>query len=531
MKVLTAAQMREVDRLSTERFGIPGLQLMENAGNRVVEFLEQNFREPRRSCVFVVSGKGNNGGDGLVVARLLQERGVRPVAVLCGDPNEVRGDASANLDRYRRSGGELILATNASEWAPMKTRLAQADIIVDALLGTGLRGPVEGWLADVVADLNAVGKKSRIIAVDIPSGLSADSGEVAGPAVDAEATVTFTAPKIGELLYPASSRVGHLEVVSIGSPRALIDECSDSNLRWLEPAEFLGLRFRRKADANKGNFGHALVTAGSVGKSGAAVMAGWAALRAGAGLVTVAAPDDCVPVIGAHTPEMMTEPLASTEAGTLGLRSLEYNVFTNILRGKSILAMGPGLTTYAETQQFVRNVVRDSGIPLVLDADGLNAFAGRSAELAGHSAPEMVITPHPGEMARLLGTSISQVQANRLEVARKGAVDWKTAVVLKGHQTVIASPDGRAWINSTGNPGMAKAGSGDVLTGMLAGILAQHGSSNWYDGICLAVYLHGLAGDIAAREIGEISMMATDLISAIPRAYAHLLAELDHVER
>ena len=527
MKILTAAQMREVDRLSTQRFGIPSLQLMENAGARVVEYLAANFPALDRRRIVVVCGKGNNGGDGFVVARLLGERGARPVAILCGDPAAMRGDAAVNHERYVKSGGALFVALDAKEWVAARNQLDHAGIIVDAIFGTGFRGPVEGWLADAIASINAQRGRAAIVAVDIPSGVSADTGEVSGPAIEADATVTFTAPKMGQVLAPASGKVGRLIVAAIGSPRELIEECSDSRVRWLETGEFASLRFRRRADSNKGNFGHALIVAGSLGKTGAAVMAGWAALRAGAGLVTVATPDVCVPVVAAHVPEMMTEPLAASEAGTISLRSLEYNYFSNLLRGKSVLAIGPGLTTHAETQQFVRAVVKDSAVPLVVDADALNAYAGRGAELAEYSAANIAITPHPGEMARLVNSPVADVQRDRLNVAQKAAADWKTTVVLKGYQTVIAAPDGRAWINSTGNPGMAKAGSGDVLTGMLAGILAQHGHTDWNLATCLGVYLHGLAGDIAAEKFGETSLMATDLIHAIPRAFAHLATERD----
>ncbi|HXW17727.1 MAG TPA: NAD(P)H-hydrate dehydratase, partial [Candidatus Acidoferrales bacterium] len=315
---------------------------------------------------------------------------------------------------------------------------------------------------------------------------------------------------------------------SIGSPRALIDECSDSQIRWLEPAEVSNLEFHRRPDANKGNFGHALIVAGSIGKTGAAVMSGWAALRAGAGLATVATPEPCLPIVAAQIPEIMTEPLAATHAGTISATALDHDYFAKLLHGKTVLAMGPGISTQAETQEFVHRVVRDTPAPTVLDADGINAFAGHRAELAKHRCSELVLTPHPGEMARLIDSTPADVQKQRIEIAQTAAAGFKATVVLKGHQTVIARPDGSTWINSTGNPGMAKGGTGDVLTGMLAGILAQHGRTNWTEAVCLAVYLHGLAGDLAAREIGEIPLMATDVIRGIPRAYENLLAELQH---
>ncbi|MGA8266783.1 MAG: NAD(P)H-hydrate dehydratase, partial [Candidatus Acidiferrales bacterium] len=528
MKVLTAAQMREVDRLSAERYSISGLQLMENAAAGVVDYLEKNSANLDHLAIVVVCGKGNNGGDGFAIARLLRARGGRPVAILCAGPEEVRGDAGVNLDRYRRAGGEIAFARAPGDWPDAKKILLRADIVLDALFGTGLRGSVEGWLGGVIDDINSRRDVARIVAVDIPSGLSADVGEVAGPAVDAHVTITFTAPKIGQLLHPASQKVGRLVVVPIGSPRALVEECSDSKVRWLEPGEISEIDLNRRADVNKGDFGHALVVAGSVGKTGAAVMAGWAALRSGAGLVTVATPEPCLPIVSGQVPEMMTEPLAATDFGSISASSLENNRFAGLLRGKAIAAIGPGLSTGADTQQFIRAVVRENPIPTVLDADGLNALAGHRAELAAHKCESLVITPHPGEMARLIASSVADVQRCRIDVAKAAATEFKATVVLKGHETVIASPEGDVWVNSTGNPGMAKGGTGDVLTGMLAGILAQHGRQNRTSAVCLAVYLHGLAGDLAAREIGEIPLMATDLIRAIPRAYSHILAELAH---
>lgn len=528
MKVLTAAQMREVDRLSTERCGIPGERLMESAGARFVEIFRARVSNFAKQNIAVICGKGNNGGDGFVIARLLQEHVANLTVVLCSDPAEVSGDALLSLRRFKTEGGEFLVAHDAKEWAAAKRGIESAKIIVDALLGTGISGAVEGFLAQVITDVNRLRASARIFAVDIPSGLSADSGEIAGAAIEADVTITFTAPKIGQLLYPASEKVGQLVVGEIGSPASLVEESSDSRLRWLEASEFSGMRLRRKAGANKGNFGHVLVVAGSLGKTGAAVMAGSAALKAGAGLATVATPDVCLPMISAQLPELMTAPLPATALGTISLRCLEYSRFTDLLRGKDVLAMGPGLTTQSETQEFVRSAVGETPAPLVLDADGLNAFAGRSGELAEHRAANLVVTPHPGEMARLLNCPTQDVQRDRMGIATKASADLKALVVLKGHQTVIAAPDGRTWVNSTGNPGMAKAGSGDVLTGMMAGILAQHGGTDWAKAACLAVYLHGLAGDIAAEDSGEISLMAGDIIHAIPKAYAKLIAELDH---
>jgi NAD(P)H-hydrate epimerase len=331
------------------------------------------------------------------------------------------------------------------------------------------------------------------------------------------------------MVRPGSEHVGRLIVADIGSPHILVEEASTSKLRWIEPLEFEALPLNRRPDANKGTYGHSLIIAGSRGKSGAATMAGWAALRCGAGLVTVATAESELRSVSARIPELMTEPLPTTDTGSIGMRSLERGNFAGLQKGKSVVALGPGLTTHSETQQVVRELVKQVPLPLILDADGLNAFAGRASELKDHAAPAMVLTPHPGEFARLLGCEVAEVQNDRLKLARQAAAEWNLHVILKGNQTVIAAPDGHAWINLTGNPGMATGGTGDVLTGMLAGLVAQFGEKNWELALCMGVYLHGLAGDIAAEAKGEAPLMATDVIEAIPQAYRRTLAIANRV--
>jgi hydroxyethylthiazole kinase-like uncharacterized protein yjeF len=538
MKVLTADQMRDVDRLTTERYGVPSLQLMENAGTRVVEFLEAEFGNLAGRSVAILCGKGNNGGDGLVVARLLRERGCHPRVYLFAAPESVRGDAAVNLKKWsgeRGEGrGEIKIVALAADWDAVKGEVASAEIIVDALLGTGLTGPVEGFLRGVISDLNEVGSRQRlvascpkIVAVDIPSGVASDSGALAGPAIRAQATVTFTAPKLGLVLPPACEHAGKLVVRGIGSPVALLDE-AESKTYLLGPEEFRTLPLARPPGGHKGDYGHAFIVAGSRGKSGAAVLAAWGALRAGAGLVTVATPEKVQPVVAAGLPEMMTEALAGTDADTIAVRSLDFGRFFEILRGKSVLALGPGLSTHPETQQFVHRVVAECALPVILDADGLNAFAGRAAELSQRHSAALAVTPHPGEMARLLGCTTAEVQAQRLEVAQRAAREWNAHVVLKGYRTVVTAPDGRAFINPTGNPGMASGGTGDVLTGILAGLTAQFGVADWARVLSLGVYLHGLAGDFAAAEVGEHSLVASDLVRMLPRAFLHLRAGTGH---
>ncbi|MGD0545319.1 MAG: NAD(P)H-hydrate dehydratase [Candidatus Acidiferrales bacterium] len=524
MKILTAAEMKEVDRLTTERAGIRSSVLMDHAGGSVAQFIRQRFPNLARRLIFVFCGKGNNGGDGLVAALQLLGEGAKTEVILFADPNELRGEAADNLRRWENAPGELHVVRSSTEWSKWKSRIAECDILVDALLGTGARGAVEGLLRDAIESVNGREARCPVVAVDIPSGLHADTGEVQGAAIVADYTVTFTAPKVGMFQREAQRYLGELVVRDIGSPADLISEVGHGSLRWSEPGEFAQFAKRRKADGNKGDYGHALIVAGSVGKSGAAVLASWSALRTGAGLVTVATPEPVLPIVAAHTPEIMTEPLAATEAGTVSLRSLEYGKFEAILKGKRALGMGPGLTTQDETQQFIRKIVgKRNSIPLILDADGLNAFAGRAGELK-NAEGMIAVTPHPGEMARLTGLKTDAVQARRLELALESAAAWNAYVILKGHTTIVAAPAGNAFINSTGNPGMGTGGTGDVLTGMLSALTAQFGTENWERVLAFGVYLHGLAGDIAYADFDEAPLMAGDLVRAIPRAYQRFYA-------
>jgi NAD(P)H-hydrate epimerase len=359
----------------------------------------------------------------------------------------------------------------------------------------------------------------------MPSGLPSGNEDFGGPVIRADATVTFTAPKVGQLLAPAADCVGKLLVRSIGTPHDLLDDDPNLKLHWLEPGEFRSLPMVRKADANKGSFGHALIVAGSVGKSGAAVLGGRAALRVGAGLVTVATPVDVLPIVAAGMPEMMTAPLLATDDGAASLRNFDSDRFAQITHNKSVLAMGPGLSTNAETQQFIRAVMQKVSLPVILDADGLNAFAGYTDELGARKPELLAITPHPGEMARLRNTTARDVQSRRLETALDAANQWKAVVILKGFHTILATPHGIAYVSTTGNAGMATGGTGDVLTGMLAGLTAVFGTQNWERVLGLGVYLHGLAGDVAAERVGEAPLVASDLINALPEAYARLMAQ------
>jgi ADP-dependent NAD(P)H-hydrate dehydratase / NAD(P)H-hydrate epimerase len=538
MKILTAAEMREVDRLTTERYGIPSLSLMENAGKSIADFMSARFRRLESRRIIVLCGKGNNGGDGFVAARHLADAGATPIVILVAAHDEMRGDAATNRDRWQKSGGEVRVVRTSSDWKTVRPSVNSADLIVDALLGTGVKGAVEGLLSEVIHEVNRRERGRIVIAVDIPSGLPADMDGAASEnrartkdsgddIFAANYTVTFTAPKAGMFLGNATANVGQLLVREIGSPPELVEEVGKGTVRWLETGEFSEFALPRKPDGNKGNYGHALIVAGSVGKSGAAVMASWAALRIGAGLVTAAVPEPVLPLVAVPNPEVMTEPLPATDTGSISLRALEYERFNGIVKGKSVIGIGPGLTTQTETVQFVRAVVgKYLDLPIVLDADGLNAFDGHAQELKA-ARKMLALTPHPGEMARLVGSDTKQIQSRRLEVARNAAAEWNAFVILKGHQTVIAAPNGDAWINSTGNAGMATGGTGDVLTGILTGLIAQHGAG--VPALCFGVYLHGLAGDIAYADSGEAPLMATDLIRSIPRAYQQFFAESGRV--
>lgn len=537
MKALTADEMREVDRLTIERHGMPGIQLMENAGRRVADFISEHTAQwdVHRACrVAILCGKGNNGGDGLVVARLLAaDRERFEVRVyLFSASRELRGDAATNYQSWTQAGGKVIAIDSEKAWDDVAPEVLRADAIVDALFGTGLRGPVSGVSAKAIVALNEFSRNATsptpalIVALDTPSGLPSDGDSAAGPVVRAHATVTFTAPKIGQLISNDSPCCGKLVVRQIGSPESLVEELGMSAIRWTGPEEFAKLPLVRAADSHKGTFGHALLLAGSAGKSGAATLAGYASLCAGAGLTTIACPDAVLPIIASAHAEYMTEPLQSTKSGALGLRSLVDGTFAEMEEGKAVLGIGPGLGTHKQTQEFIRTVVAQTTLPIVLDADGLNAFAGAGAALRKRKSKFLCVTPHPGEMARLLGVSTKNVQSDRLGAARSAAQKWNAYVVLKGFHTVLASPDGRVWVNTTGGPELAKGGSGDVLTGLLAALTAQFGTDDWLRVLALGVYLHGEASQCTEGWNDPSGELASSVAFSIPIARHKLLQEI-----
>ncbi len=495
MKILTAQQLRTLDSRSGDT-----LALMENAGARVVAAIEERFDNVRDLTVSILCGKGNNGGDGFVVARLLQDLGCTPRVALLAQPQDVAGDAAVKLKGLRPS-----VIENDADWNAF-TENPQPNLVIDALLGTGLTRPVEGIYRHVIESLPERFPNAIILSVDIPSGLAADSGELIGPAVQADVTVTFAALKYCLVFPPAHKWAGDIVVADIGNPPQLL-ESPEHNLNLIGSDTFTRARHRREENTHKGNYGRVLIVAGSLGKSGAAAMAGQAALRSGAGLVTVTTPVNCLPIVAASMPELMTEPL-------------EWPL-ENILDGKTVMAIGPGLGLDPHTRASVRSAVREALIPMVIDADGLNAFVGHVEDFDSDGR-DIVITPHPGEMARLLGRNIEFVNSNRIQVATSFAVQHSLFVVLKGFRTVVATPEGDVYINATGNPGMASAGMGDILTGMLAGLLAQDRLGTITEKVLLAVHLHGLAGDLAAEEIGEEPLVATDLLHYLGGAWERI---------
>ena len=523
-KILTASQMGTVDRLTTRDCGLPGLLLMENAGLNLYQVLKSRFgkRLAGRSTV-ILCGKGNNGGDGLVLARQLARRESSPTVILFCRPEQVRGDALIQLEAYRKSGGEVVSVTSGEEWAEVAPSLGGCRILVDALLGTGLGRPVAGLLAKVVRDVNGSG--AFVLAVDIPTGTPSDGIRSIGPSVRAHATVTFTTPKIAHVLHREPETFGQIYVTPIGTPPQVLDT-PDHFLNLMTPARIRTLLPARKTFSHKGTFGHVAVIAGSRGKAGAGALASRAALRSGSGLVTGLAPDAVQPLMASFQPEIMTEGVPSTPAGTLA--SCGIDRILELLEGKDAAGLGPGLTTEKETVDVVRRLTREAGIPLVLDADALNAYAGQARELVNRKGQPLVLTPHPGEFARLTAHSVAQITDNGISIARKFARDRSLWLVLKGFRTLVASPDGQVYACPLGNPGMATAGSGDVLTGVITSLLGQYRAqqrvspSQTTDAVVSAVYLHSLAGDLAAQDRGMDSLTAGDLLDHLGPAFLQL---------
>jgi ADP-dependent NAD(P)H-hydrate dehydratase / NAD(P)H-hydrate epimerase len=511
MKIVTAAEMRAIDRATSERFGVPSLKLMENAGVAVAEHVLKHYASAQKIAVFC--GKGNNGGDGFVAARRLHEQGKTVQVVLLADPSELKGDAAEMYGKLPI--GARVVRTSA-DLKSDRVASFSPDLFLDAILGTGFTPPVSGLYADAIAMLNA--GKAPVVAVDIPSGADADAmGSQQGTVARADSIVTFTAPRPAHVFSALTD--GSTVVAQIGSPPEAV--VSSLQLNVITPKDFAARIGPRPRQSNKGLYGHVLVIGGSLGKAGAAAMAGISALRAGAGLSTIATAKSALATVAGFHPEVMTEPLPETSDGTISLAAAGR--IDVLAKGMSVLAIGPGISREPETSELVRALVSKSEVSIVLDADGLNAFEHRAKELNGKGRV-LVITPHPGEMARLAGCSIPDVQKDRLGVARKFAREHELIVVLKGNRTLVVHPDGEAWVNTTGNPGMSTGGTGDILTGMVAAMVAQaiagrKTNPDVMAAVCAAVYLHGLAGDVMLESVGEHSMVATDLLQGLPEAF------------
>ncbi|MEK7237407.1 MAG: NAD(P)H-hydrate dehydratase [Nitrospirota bacterium] len=510
MKIVTGTEMQTLDRRAITEAHVPSAVLMERAGEGIVRHLEEHCGPARGKTITILCGKGNNGGDGLVVARLLHRRRARVHVVLLTPIADLSRDTAA---MYRRlvlvAGRAAIVRFRSADQA--RLLLASSDILVDAILGTGLSSEVTGIYREAIDLIN--GAEKPVIAVDIPSGLHADTGAILGQAIRATVTVTLGLPKLGLYVGAGIDQAGAIRIVDIGIPEAYVDDIGSRTLLLTSNNIFNSLPERRPS-AHKGTFGHAGIIAGSVGKTGAAALAAQAALRVGTGLVTVATPSSVNDVLEAKLLEVMTMPLPETKARTLARSGLDRVLA--FIQAHTAIAIGPGLSTHHETVELVQSLMKHLDRPSVLDADALNALTGRASLLTECKTPP-ILTPHPGEMARLeVDATTQSVNADRIGTARRFARERGVFVVLKGARTVIARPDGLVAICPTGNPGMATAGTGDILTGMIVGLLAQ-GVPAW-EAACAATYFHGSAGDLAAQQLGQAGMLASDLIAQIPYA-------------
>ena len=531
MKVVTAAEMRQIDQHTIQGIGIPGIVLMETAGSAIVRAIEQHYPTCKR--IGICAGKGNNGGDGIVIARQLAHIGYDVHLFLVSPPDSFTAEAQINLQIAKNLGLriiELILKSppDKGRGSPYGLHTVDflgglgdlggynCDLLVDAILGTGLRGEVRHPIATIINAINNL--PTPILSVDLPSGLDADTGNPPGTCVRADRTVTIGLPKRGLLVHPGAELAGKLEVVDIGFPEQVI-AAQNIKAHWTTTAQAAEWMPQRPSASHKGTYGRVLVVAGSTGMTGAAALASEAALRVGTGLVTLAVPKQLNAILEGLLPEVMTLPLSETDTGSLAISAtptiLEYAEKT-----KSVLAIGPGLSQNPETVTLVHQLVRENqeqglDLRMVIDADGLNALA-HDRKIISLLGRETVLTPHPGEMARLANTPIPTLETDRIRTAQNFANKHSVTLVFKGAPTVTGTPNGDVWINSTGNPGMATGGMGDLLTGIIAGLLAQGVPSE--RAAALGVYIHGLAGDIASKKLGMHGLIASDVLKAVPEA-------------
>ncbi len=507
MKIVTIDEIKIIEQKAMEEYEIPSIILMENAGNEVAHQIETIMGNLHNKKISIFAGKGNNGGDGYVVARHLHNRGAKVKVFLIGSESIVIGDALTNLQIISHMGIDVIEVVNDGDWDKVKIAMTFTDCVVDALVGTGFRDQLIGTMAQVVGSINNT--KKMVIAIDIPSGVDADTGQVSGIAVKAQHTITFSLPKQGLLLYPGASYAGNVTVADIGIPKALL---TNENIKqnMITSAIVKKILVAREPNAHKGSCGKVLVVAGSKGLTGAAFLTASAALRSGAGLVTLGIAESLHDIMEAKLTEVMTCPLSEVASGTLGQGSISE--IKERAKQSDVVAIGPGLGRHEDTMTAVRHMIQKIERPLVLDADALYALIDHTDILAEANAVP-ILTPHAGEMARLVGLTSEEVNQDRVYIARQTAMEWSSIVILKGARTVVAFPDGEVYININGNAGMATGGTGDVLTGVIATLIGQGLSS--HEAALAGVYIHGLAGDIVARN-GMIGMTASDMIRALP---------------
>jgi len=508
MKLISSKQMKEIDEKAIVEYSIPGIILMENAGIKMVEVIKNIKKELKNLKVIIIVGKGNNGGDGLVIARhLINSEAMVDVFLLC-KPKQFTKDATINFNILTKMKANIFKLVKEEDIERLMESMMDVDVIVDAIYGIGFKGSLDDFENMVVEMVNK--NRASIVSVDISSGVEADTGKVYKNAIRANYTVTFSLPKIGQILGRGSEYVGELTIADISIPKNLLNDKS-LKMNLIDEVMIKNFLNKRDDDSHKGTYGHVAIIGGSVGMSGAVILASSAALRSGAGLITAAVPKSLVSIVEGGAIEVMTKPLFETKDKKISLKALSE--IENLLKIASVCAIGPGMGKYYDANNLIKSVIKKSNIPMLIDADGINALDGDGRILKEAKIP-IVITPHPGELGKLTGLKIEEIQKNRLDVAKKYALEYGVILVLKGHKTIIASPKGEIFVNTTGNPGMATAGSGDVLSGIIIGLMAQ--GLNSLDASVVGVHIHGLAGDLVAERKGQRGLVASDLIKYLP---------------
>ncbi|MDR1159690.1 MAG: NAD(P)H-hydrate dehydratase [Syntrophomonadaceae bacterium] len=518
MRIPTVAQMQNIDKNASREYDIPGIILMENAGLKVVEVIKEILPALSNKRIVVLAGKGNNGGDGFVIARHLHNHGAKVVTFLLGDPESLPKDAKRNYTILNKIKAQIWLLSNEHNLDKLQLALLKADLVVDAIYGIGFKGAVREFEAKVIKAVNK--SKIPVVAVDVPSGVETDSGSVIGEAIKATQTVTFALPKLGLLVEPGSEYAGRLTIADISIPTdLLVDENIKTNLLTEKLVQtFIKTRPR---EVYKGSFGHLLAIGGSMGMSGAITMTAQAALKIGAGVITAAVPEAVAGIVAGHSPEIMTLPLPQTSDAQISTAAVPQLI--NFLSKATVCTIGPGMGRYPEAYDIVSLILKESDLPVVIDADALNALKDDISMVTNRSAP-VVLTPHPGEFSTLTGLSTTRIQSDRIGTAREFAQKWGVILVLKGNKTIIALPSGEAFMNLTGNPGMATAGSGDVLTGIIGGLIAQNLEVS--SAALVGVYVHGAAGDLGVLSQGQRGLVAGDLIKYLPQVIKVFETEL-----